>query len=399
MMEIENDFIKYQAQVNPTAMKIIVDHADGNYIYGKNGKKYLDFVAGISVNVLGHGNKKIKKAIKKQVDKYLHTMVYGEFIQEICVTLCKKIANILPFPLENTYLVNSGTEAVEGALKLAKAYTGREQIISCKLSYHGSTQGAMSVMGDENKKIYFRPLIPLVKFINYNNIEELSDSIFEKTACIILETIQCSSGVILPNISFLKKIRDLCNSQGVLMILDEIQTGFGRTGKLFAFEHYGIIPDILIMGKAMGGGMPISGFVSSNKIMKTFCNTIPLGHLTTFGGNAISASASLCTLNQLVNSDLIKKVSMKEKLIRKHLIHEKIKNINGKGLLLSIELKNSNYVRKILEYCLKNGLILFPFLLNKNSLRISPPLTITEKEILKGCSIIIDSLNKVKINN
>ncbi|WP_185864481.1 aspartate aminotransferase family protein [Blattabacterium cuenoti] len=392
-MEIENDFLKYQAQINPRPMKIIVDYADGNYIYGKNGKKYLDFVSGVSVNVLGHGNKKIKKAIKKQIDKYLHTMVYGEFIQEPSVLLCKKIADNLPFPLKNTYLVNSGTEAVEGALKLAKAYTGREEIISFKLSYHGSTHGSMSIMGNEDKKIYFRPLIPLVKFINYNNIEELVDSISEKTACIILETIQCSSGIILPNISFLIKIRNLCNHKKVLMIFDEIQTGFGRTGKLFAFEHYGIIPDILIMGKAMGGGIPIGGFVSSKEIMKSF---IPLGHLTTFGGNAVAASAALSTLDQVINSDLMKKVSVKEELIRKYLIHDKIKNISGKGLLLSIELKNKNYTRKILEYCLKNGLILFPFLFKENALRISPPLTITEDDIFKGCSIIMDSLTKIK---
>ncbi|WP_185872238.1 aspartate aminotransferase family protein [Blattabacterium cuenoti] len=396
MKKLEKDFLKYQTQINPYPMKIIVDYADGNYIYGKDGKKYLDFVAGVSVNILGHGNKMIKKSIKKQVDKYLHTMVYGEFIQNPCVQLCKKIAENTPNPLTSTYLVNSGTEAVEGALKLAKCYTGREEIISCKWAYHGSTHGSISIMGDEKNKRPFRPLIPLVKFITFNKINEFISSISEKTACIILETIQCSNGVVLPDNFFLKKVREECNKKNVLMILDEVQTGFGRTGKLFAFEHYGIVPDILIMGKGMGGGMPISGFISSDKIMKTFCNYFPLSHLTTFGGNAVSSSASLATLDQIINSNIMEKVSIKEKLFRKYLIHDEIKSINGKGLFLSFELKNKNLVEKLLINCINKGLILFRFLFNSHFLRISPPLTITENEIEKGCSIIIESLNKLK---
>ncbi|WP_185870520.1 aspartate aminotransferase family protein [Blattabacterium cuenoti] len=395
--ELENDFIQYQTQVNPNSMKIMVDYAEGNYIYGKNGKKYLDFVAGVSVNVLGHGNKKIKEAIKKQVDKYLHTMVYGEFIQEICVNLCKKISENTPDPLKTTYLVNSGTEAVEGALKLAKCYTGREEIISCKGAYHGSTHGSMSVMGYEKNKRPFRPLLPLVKFITFNQIEEFISSITDKTACVILETIQTSSGIILPDRSFLKKVKKQCQKKNTLMILDEIQTGFGRTGKLFAFEHYGIVPDILIMGKGMGGGMPISGFISSHEIMRSFCDHVPLGHITTFGGNAVAASAALATLIQLVDSQIMEKVSIKEKWIRKYLVHDEIKNIHGKGLLLSFELKNKNHIEKVLQSCIKKGLILFRFLFHNSSLRISPPLTITKKEIQIGCSIIIESLNELKI--
>ncbi|WP_238786136.1 aspartate aminotransferase family protein [Blattabacterium cuenoti] len=393
--ELEKDFFQYQTQVNPCPMNIMVDHAEGSYIYGKNGKKYLDFVAGISVNVLGHGNKEIKKAIKKQVDKYLHTMVYGEFIQSPCVKLCKKISENIPHPLTTTYLVNSGTEAVEGALKLAKCYTGREEIISCKQSYHGSTHGSMSVMGHEDYKRPFRPMLPLVKFITFNHVDELINSITEKTAGVILETIQCSSGVILPDHSFLKELRKQCDKKKSLMILDEIQTGFGRTGKLFAFEHYDVVPDILIMGKGMGGGMPISGFVSSKKIMKSFIKTPLGGHLTTFGGNSVSASASLSTLNQLINSDILKQVSLKEKWIKKYLIHNQIKNIYGKGLLLSFELKNKKTVDKVLKNCIKKGLILFRFLFHNNFVRISPPLTITKEEIQKGCSIIIESLNKL----
>ncbi|WP_185869629.1 aspartate aminotransferase family protein [Blattabacterium cuenoti] len=396
MNELENDFIQYQAQVTPYPMKIIVDHADGAYIYGKDGKQYLDFVAGISVNILGHGNKKIKKAIKEQVDKYLHTMVYGEFIHNPCVNLCKKIAENTPYPLNNTYLVNSGTEAVEGALKLAKSYTRKEEIISCKWSYHGSTHGSISIMGNEENKRPFRPLLPLIKFIKFNHIKELISSITEKTACIILETIQCSAGIILPNKDYLKEVRKECNKKNVLMILDEVQTGFGRTGKFFSFEHYGIVPDILIMGKGMGGGMPIGGFISSNKIMRTFCDKVPLSHLTTFGGHVISASASLATINQLINSNIIEQVSIKENWIRKYLIHDEIKNIKGKGLLLSFELVTENLVEKLLKICLEKGLILFRFLFHKNSLRITPPLTITKEEIQKGCSIIIESLNQLK---
>ncbi|WP_341658136.1 aspartate aminotransferase family protein [Blattabacterium cuenoti] len=393
--KLKKDFFQYQTQINPSPMNIMVNYAEGSYIYGTDGKKYLDFVAGVSVNVLGHGNPKIKEAIKKQVDQYLHTMVYGEFIQNPCVSLCKKISENLPHPLTTTYLVNSGTEAVEGALKLAKCYTEREEIISCKWSYHGSTHGSMSIMGYESYKRPFRPLLPLVKFITFNHIEELMDSITEKTACVILETIQCSSGIILPNNSFLKEVRKQCHKKKALMILDEIQTGFGRTGKLFAFEHYEIVPDILIIGKGMGGGMPISGFVSSKKIMKTFRDIVPLGHLTTFGGNAVSASASLATLNQILNSDIIEQVSVKEKWIRKYLVHNEIKNIHGKGLFLSLELKNKNKVEKVLKICIKKGLILFRFLFHNNYIRISPPLTITKQEIQKGCSIIIESLNKL----
>ncbi|WP_185861288.1 aspartate aminotransferase family protein [Blattabacterium cuenoti] len=392
MKELKKDFFRYQTQINPYPMSIIVDRAEGSYIYGKDGKKYLDFVSGISVNILGHGNKKIKESIKKQVDKYLHVMVYGEFIQDPCVRLCKKISENIPYPLSTTYLVNSGTEAVEGALKLAKCYTRKEEIISCKWSYHGSTHGSISIMGYEDYKRPFRPLLPLVKFITFNDIEELINTITEKTACVILETIQCSSGVILPNCSFLKEVKKQCNKKNALMILDEIQTGFGRTGKLFAFEHYDIIPDILVMGKGMGGGMPISGFVSSQEIMKTF---IPLGHLTTFGGNAVSASASLATLDQLINSNIMEQVLVKEKCIRKYLVHNEIQNIHGKGLFLSFELKNKDIVEKVLQNCIKQGLILFPFLFHRNFLRISPPLTITKEEIQKGCSIIIESLNRL----
>ncbi|WP_185851008.1 aspartate aminotransferase family protein [Blattabacterium cuenoti] len=394
MKKLETDFIKYQTQVRSNPMKLIIDYADGNYIYGKDGKKYLDFVAGISVNTLGHGNKEIKKSIKDQVNQYLHTMVYGEFIQEPCVQLCKKLSENTPYPLNTTYLLNTGTEAVECALKLAKYYTGKEEIISCKNSYHGSTHGSMSLMNDENKKRVFRPLLPLIKFTKFNKIKELKSLITNKTACVILETIHSGLGITLPTISFLKEVKKECKKHKALMILDEIQTGFGRTGKLFAFEHYDIVPDILIMGKGMGGGMPISGLMSSEIIMKNF-SLLPMNHLTTFGGNVLSAVASLSTLNQLINYKIMDDIFIKEKLIRKYLVHNQIKNIHGKGLFLSFELKEKNKINKVLNSCLKKGLILFHFLFNNNFLRITPPLTITEEEIKKGCSIIIESLNEL----
>ncbi|WP_185877901.1 aspartate aminotransferase family protein [Blattabacterium cuenoti] len=389
-MSLKKEYLQYQAQTHNFPMKIEIDHTKGCYLYGKDGKKYLDFVAGVSVNVLGHGNKKIKNSIKKQVEKSLHTMVYGEFIHENCVKLCKKISKYTPKNLTTTYLVNSGTEAIEGALKLAKTYTKRNEVIACNNSYHGSTYGSLSLMSHKKN---IESTLSSVKFINFNNKKEIN-IITNKTSCIILETIQCSSGVILPDINFFKEIRNQCNKTNTLIILDEIQTGFGRTGKLFAFEHYDISPDILVIGKGMGGGMPISAFVSSYEIMNTFCNNF--GYFTTFGGNPVSVSASLSTLDQIVNSKIIKESLYKEKLIRKYLIHPKIIKIHGIGLLLAIELPNKYFAEKLLKKCIEKGLILFGFLFCDYMLRITPPLIITKHEIKKGCSIIIESLNCIK---
>ncbi|AEU09614.1 bifunctional acetylornithine aminotransferase, N-succinyldiaminopimelate aminotransferase [Blattabacterium sp. (Cryptocercus punctulatus) str. Cpu] len=324
-------------------------------------------------------------------------MGYGQFIQDPCVKLCKKLAEITRSPLNKTYLVSFGTVAVEGALKLAKYYTGREEIVYCKLSYHGSPMGSMSIMEYEKNKRPFRSLLPLVKFITFNQIDEFIYSITDKTSCVILETIQSYSGVVLPNNFFLKKVKKQCKKRNSLMILDEIQTGFKKTGKFFAFEHYGIVPNILIMGKGMGEGIPISGFImSSDKIMKYFSDDVPMGHLTTFGGNSVAASVSLTTFNQLIHFKIIEKVSIKKKWIRKYLVHDQIKNIHGKGLLLSFELKIKNHVDEVLQSCIKQGLIIFRFLFHSKFFRISPPLTITKKEIKKRCSIIIECLNNFK---
>ncbi|WP_185873316.1 aspartate aminotransferase family protein [Blattabacterium cuenoti] len=392
-MSIEKEFIKYQAQTSNFPIKIEINSGKGSYLYGKNGKKYLDFISGVSVNILGHRNKKINNSIKKQIEKSLHTMVYGEFINKNCVKLCKKISKCTPKNLTTTYLVNSGTEAVEGAIKLAKIYTNKKEIIACRNSYHGSTYGSLSLINNNKNKV-FDPLNN-IKFINFNDKNDIK-TITNNTACVILETIQCSSGIILPDISFLKEIRNICNKKKVLMILDEVQTGFGRTGKLFAFEHYNVSPDILIIGKGMGGGMPISAFVSSNKIMRTFCDSSYFGHFTTFGGNPVSVSASLSTLDQIINSKIIEKLLYKEKLIRKYLVHPKIIKIHGIGLLLGIELSNKYFAEKLLIKCIKNGLILFRFLFCDYILRITPPLNIKNNEIKKGCLIIIKSLNQIK---
>lgn len=382
------DFFKYQAQTTQFASGFEVEKAEKNYIYGKNGRAYLDFVAGVSANTLGHSHPKIVNAIKEQAEKYLHVMVYGEYALEKPVQLCKLLAEKTPNPLEVTYLVNSGAEAIDGALKLAKRYTGREEIIAFHHSYHGNTHGALSVSGNETHKRAFRPLLPMVNFINFNKEEDL-ELITDKTAGVIVETIQGAAGFITPNNDYLKKLKKRCNEVGALLILDEIQPGFGRTGKLFAFEHYSIVPDILVMGKGMGGGVPVGAFMSSQEIMKTLSHSPKLGHITTFGGNPLIAAACLATLEEIFDSNLMNEVEEKEQLFRELLVHPKIKNINGKGLMLAVNLEDPEYTINVAKKCMKEGLIVFWQLYRNEYLRISPPLTITKEEIRKGCEIIL----------
>lgn len=382
------DFFKYQAQTTQFASGFEVEKAEGNYIYGKDGKAYLDFVAGVSANTLGHSHPKIVNAIKEQAEKYLHVMVYGEYALEKPVQLCKFLAEKTPSPLEVTYLVNSGAEAIDGALKLAKRYTGREEIIAFHHSYHGNTHGALSVSGNETHKRAFRPLLPMVNFINFNKEEDL-ELITNKTAGVIVETIQGAAGFIIPNNDYLKKLKKRCNEVGALLILDEIQPGFGRTGKLFAFEHYSIVPDILVMGKGMGGGVPVGAFMSSQEIMKTLSHSPKLGHITTFGGNPLIAAACLATLEEIFDSNLMNEVEEKEQLFRELLVHPKIKNINGKGLMLAVNLEDPEYTINVAKKCMEEGLIVFWQLYRNEYLRISPPLTITKEEIRKGCEIIL----------
>ncbi len=390
---MKQEFFKYQAQTTPYAAGFEVEKAEGSYIYGKDGRAYLDFVAGVSANTLGHSHPKMVNAIKEQADKYLHVMVYGEYAQEKPVELCRLLAEATPEPLEVTYLVNSGAEAIDGALKLAKRYTGREEIISMKNSYHGNTHGALSVSGNEFHKREFRPLLPMISFVEFNNEEEFS-KITEKTACVIAETIQGAAGFLTPSQNYFKNLKKRCEEVGALLILDEIQPGFGRTGKLFSFEHYDMVPDILVMGKGMGGGVPVGAFMSSAEIMKSLQHSPKLGHITTFGGNPLIAAASFATLKEVLESSLMNEVEEKEKLFRELLVHPKIKKVNGRGLMLAVELESPEYTLDVAKRCMEKGLIVFWQLYRNEFMRISPPLTISKEEIKKGCEIILEALNE-----
>lgn len=392
---MKEDFFKYQAQTtnNPISLEIL--RASGSYIYDTNNNKYLDFVAGVSASNLGHNNKKIKKAVLKQIDLYWHVMVYGEFIQKPTVKLCKLLSQNLPKLLSNTYLTNSGTEAIEAAMKLAKRVTGKSELIAAKNGYHGNTQGAMSIMGFEERKRAYRPLIPDIKFIEFNNIEDIS-IITNKTAGVIVETIQGGAGFILPEKNYLKKLKQKCDEVGALLILDEIQPGIGRTGKLFAFEHFDIIPDILVYGKGLGGGFPIGALTTRKKYMALFKQNPILGHITTFGGHPVIAAAAHSNLKETLSSNIMSKIEEKENLIRRILKHKLIIEIRGKGLMLALILKKADLTKKLVEGCLKNGLILFYLLFEPKAVRITPPLTISENEIKKGCKIILSELDKIE---
>jgi acetylornithine/N-succinyldiaminopimelate aminotransferase len=389
------DFFKYQAQTSPHPLAMEISHAEGNYIYDTNGKAYLDFVAGVSANTLGHQPKRVNDAIKAQLDKYSHVMVYGEYAQKPSVEFCKLLASLLPESLSKTYLVNSGTEAIEGALKLARRVTGRSQLISCHNAYHGNTMGSMSVMGFEDRKQVFRPLIPDVDFITFNNEADL-EKITTKTAGIILETIQGGAGFIQPENDFLLKVRKRCDEVGALLILDEIQPGFGRTGKLFGFQNYNIVPDVVVMGKGMASGMPVGAFSASAKMMDLLSHDPKLGHITTFGGHPVIAAAALATLQEITETNLIEQTLEKEKLFRELLQHPLISEIRGRGLMLAIMTESPETTNQVILECHKKGVILFWLLFEGKAIRITPPLTISKDEIKKGCGIILDVLNSIK---
>ena len=388
------DFQTYQAQTTPHPLNMEVSHALGSYIFDTSGKKYLDFVAGVSACTLGHQNPRVKKAIVDQLDKYLHVMVYGEYAQEAAVKLCKLLAENMPPTLNKTYLVNSGTEAIEGALKLARRVTGRSQLISCHNAYHGNTMGSLSVMGFEERKQVFRPLIPDVEFITFNNLADI-DKISTKTAGVLLETIQGGAGFIQPENDYLTKIRNRCTEVGAMLILDEIQPGFGRTGKLFGFENYNIVPDIVVMGKGMGGGMPVGAFTANAAHMDLLSHNPKLGHITTFGGHPVIAAACLATLQELLETNLMNEAKGKEHLFRKILVHPLIKEIRGKGLMLAAMTESPEITNKIIFKCQDKGLILFWLLFETTAIRITPPLTISCKEIIEGCGIILEAMNEV----
>lgn len=391
-MTSEEAFLKYQAQTTPHPLALKVERAEGSYIYDSEGNAHLDFVAGVSACSLGHGHPKVIAAIKNQLDRYMHVMVYGEYIQEPAVAFTKLLAEHLPATLETTYLVNSGTEAMEGAMKLARRYTGRTEIIAAHHAYHGNTMGSLSLMGFEERKSAFRPLIPDVSFVQFNSEQDLG-SITEKTAAIVLETIQGGAGFILPENDYLAKVRKRCDETGTLLILDEIQPGFGRTGKLFAFEHFNCVPDILVVGKGMAAGLPVGAFISSHKMMKTLQDHPKLGHITTFGGNAVIAAASLATLQEITESQLISETLEKEKYFRNKLVHPLIKEIRGKGLMLALIMETAEIANHLVLTAAKQHLILFWLLFEPRAVRISPPLTISMKEIELGCDQIISILN------
>ena len=389
------DFIKYQAQTSPHPLALEVSYAKGSYIYDTQGKAHLDFVAGVSACSLGHCHPRVVAAVQEQAQKYMHVMVYGEYIQKPAVAYTKLLASLLPEPLETTYLVNSGTEAMEGAMKLARRYTGRSQILSAKNAYHGNTMGSLSIMGYEERKSAFRPLIPDVGFIQFNSEGDLM-SITEKTAAVVLETIQGGAGFILPENGYLKKVRDRCTAVGAMLILDEIQPGFGRTGKLFAFEHFNCIPDILVIGKGMAGGMPVGAFVASHQMMQALIENPKLGHITTFGGNPVIAAACLATLQEMTESKLIQQSLEKEALFRKLLQHPLIKEIRGKGLMLALIMEKPETANEVILKCAEKGLILFWLLFEPNAIRISPPMTISNQEISLGCALILEVLDGLK---
>lgn len=390
-----NDFLKYQAQTSKFPLGIEVSHAKGSYIYDTTGGKHLDFVAGVSACTLGHCHPKVVEAIKNQVDQYMHVMVYGEYSQAPAVEFCKLLVENLPDPLNKVYLVNSGTEATEGSIKLARRVTGRSEIISMNSAYHGNTMGSMSVMNYKERKAPFLPLIPDVRFIDYNNSEQL-EQITTKTAAVILESIQGGAGFIEPANDYFIKIRKRCNEVGALMIVDEIQPGFGRTGKLFGFENYGAVPDIITIGKGMASGMPCGAFVASAEMMDTLSDNPKMGHITTFGGNPVIAAASLATLKEVLDTDIMPQTLVKETLFRKLLVHPLITEVRGKGLMLAAMTPSEEITNEVILRCKDKGLILFWLLFEKKAIRITPPLTISEEEITEGCKILLETLDEVQ---
>ena len=394
MRSLQDDFLNYQAKTTPHPLGIAVKKAKGSYITSESGKKYLDFVAGVSACSLGHCHPKVVSAIRKQSKKYLHVMVYGEFAQEPAVNLSKELIDLLPENHQSIYLTNSGTEAIEGALKLAKRATGRSELIGALNSYHGSTHGALSLLGSEHQKVGYRPLLPDTRFIQFNSLADL-ENITTKTAAVLLETIQGGAGFILPENDYLKKVKERCDAVGALLILDEIQPGFGRTGHFFGFEHFNVKPDIIVMGKGMGGGLPVGAFTASHELMKMLEDKPKLGHITTFGGNPLIAASCLATLRVIRDSKLMQEIPEKEALFRFELNHPKIKSIRGKGLMLAPILENAELANQVVLKCIDRGLLLFWLLWEKKALRISPPLTISKKEIKKGCAIIRSVLDEI----
>lgn len=386
-------FLQHVAQTSPAPVGLHIASASGNYLYDADGNAFLDLIGGISVCNTGHKHPRVVKAIKDQADKYLHIMVYGELVQSPQVAYAHLLAAHLPETLNCVYFTNSGTEATEGALKLARRVTGRPEIIACKNSYHGATMGALSVMGDEYWRNAFRPLLPGVWHCDYNS-NALIDTISEKTACVIVETVQAEAGVIEPDANWLQALRKKCTETGALLIFDEIQCGFGRTGKLWGFEHYNVTPDIVLLGKALGGGMPLGAFIASHQLMQAFTDNPVLGHITTFGGHPVCCAAGMAAMEVLLEEELVNQVAEKEQLFHELLVHPAIKAVRSKGLLMAVELADMDSVLRTLQAALQKGLFSDWFLFASHCIRIAPPLTITTEEIEKACKILLESLSE-----
>lgn len=390
----KREFLRYQAQTTPYPVSLKIDKAKGIYIWDKSGKKYFDLISGLAVANIGHCHPKIIEAVNIQTKEYLHVMPYGEFVQGPQTKLAVKLDEILPSQLNCTYFVNSGTEANEAALKLAKKYTGRTEIIAFNRSYHGSSHGSLSVSGNETKKGAFRPLLPSVRFLEFNDVSELK-KISRKTACVIIEPIQGDAGVRIPSAEFIIELRKRCSETGVLLIFDEIQTGFGRTGTMFALEQFKVVPDILTIAKAFGGGMPIGAFISSQEIMSTLKSKPMLGHITTFGGHPVNCAAALANINVIEEEGLIDQVEQKGALIEDLISHKSIVEIRRIGLMLALEFPSFEWVEKLFYLNLEKGLITFWFISCNNSLRLAPPLTISVDEIKEFCMIINKNIEQV----
>lgn len=386
-------FLKNTAQTSESPRLIEIEKAEGSYLYGPKGQKYLDLVSGFNVSNIGHRHPKVIQAIQDQLEKYLHVTVYGEFVQAPQVQFATKLLENLPDTFSSVYLTNSGAEAVEGSMKIAKRYTGRRQIIAAKNAYHGSTQGALSLIGGTQYQEAYAPLLPEIDFIDFNVIQDL-ESITDRTAAVIVEAIQGEAGVRVPSAEYMQALRAKCTQVDALLIFDEIQTGFGRTGKLFAFEHFGIVPDILMLAKGIGGGMPLGAFVAPKEIMDVIKANPMLGHITTFGGHPVSCAAALASLNVILNERLVNGVAQKAQLFRQELAHPKIKEIRGTGLMMCLQVENFDQVYNISKYCADNGVMIDWYLHCETALRVAPPLTISEEEIREACAVIRKAIDK-----
>lgn len=386
-------FLQNTAQTSTSPRLYEIVRAEGVYLYGPNGEEYMDLVSGFNVSNIGHRHPRVTAAIKDQVDQYLHVTVYGEFVQAPQVQFATELLNVLPASFQAVYFTNSGAEAVEGSMKIAKKFTARRQIIAADKAYHGSTQGALSLIGNTEYRTAYAPLLPEIDFITFNDINSLA-AITEQTAAVIIEAIQGEAGVRVPTLDFIKALRKRCDDMGALLIFDEIQTGFGRTGKMFAFEHYGIQPDILMLAKGIGGGMPLGAFVARKEIMDVIKDNPMLGHITTFGGHPVSCAAARASLGVIQDENLLEQVDGKANLFREELRSEKIKEIRGLGLMMCLQLHSFEQVYSVSSYCAQQGLMIDWYLHCETALRIAPPLTITEDEIRKACKIIREALDK-----